>query len=65
MNKKELRKKIKELPVNLGIVGLALIFGLAERGAVAVSEILKGPERGMGRSLKRIEGLKNFWDYFN
>jgi hypothetical protein len=65
MNKKELRKKIKELPVNLGIVGLALVFGLAERGAAAVSEILEGPGRGMSRSLKRIEKTKNFWDYYD
>lgn len=65
MNKKELRKKIKELPVNLGVVGLALVFGLAEGGAVAISEILKGPGRGPGRSLKRIGGAKNFWDYYD
>ena len=64
MNKKELRKKIKELPINLSIIGLALLLGLGERGIVAISEILKGPNRGMIRSLRRIERTKNFWDYY-
>ncbi len=65
MNKRELKNRIKELPINLGIGGLALIFSLAGRGAVAVSEILEGPKRGMRRSLKRIEETKDFWDYYD
>lgn len=65
MDKKQLKEKIKDLPVNIGIVGLALLLGLGERGAVAVSEILEGPGRGLGRSLKRIERMKTFWDYYD
>lgn len=65
MNKKQLKEKIKDLPVNIGIVGLALLLGLGERGAVAVSEILKGPGRGLRRSLKRMEKTKSFWDYYD
>lgn len=65
MDKRKLKKKIKELPVNLGFAGLALVCSLAEGGAMALSEILEGPGRGLRRSLKRIEETKNFWDYYN
>ena len=65
MNKKQLKEKIKDLPVNIGIVGLALLLGLGERGAVAISEILEGPGRGLRRSLKRMEKTKSFWDYYD
>ncbi len=65
MDKKDLQKKIKELSVNLGITSLALIFGLAERGAAAMSEILKGQSRGIGRSYRRMSELKTFWDYYD
>jgi len=65
MNKKQLKEKIKDLPANVGIIGLALLLGLAKSGAVALSEILEGPGRGMRRSLKRIEETKSFWDYYD
>lgn len=65
MNKKQLKEKIKDLPVNISVVGLALLLGLGKGGAVAVSEILKGPGRGMRRSLKKIEEAKGFWDYYD
>jgi len=63
MDKKKLKKKIKELPVNLGIIGLALICGLAESGAMAISEILEGPSRGIGRSYSSILILKRGWTW--
>ncbi len=65
MNKKQLKEKIKDLPTSAGIAGLALLLGLAERGTVAISEILEGPGRGMRRSLKKIEETKHFWDYYD
>lgn len=65
MNKKNLKKKIKELPVNLSIVGLALLFGLAERGGILISEILSGPNRGLGRSMRRMSETKDFWDHYS
>ncbi|MBI5079642.1 hypothetical protein HZB06_03205 [Candidatus Wolfebacteria bacterium] len=65
MNRKKLKKKIGELPVNLSIVGLALLFGLAERGGVLISEIIQGPNRGLGRSMRRISETKNFWDHYS
>lgn len=65
MDKRKLKKKIKELPVNLGFIGLALVCSLAEGGTMALSEILKGPGRGMRRGLRRIENAKTFWDYYD
>jgi len=65
MNKKQLREKIKDLPVSVGIAGLALILGLGERGAAAMSEILAGPSRGIGRSYRRMSELRTFWDYYD
>ena len=65
MNKKQLKEKIKELPVDLSIAGFALLLGLAERGAVLFSEIFEGPSRGMMKSYRRISKMKNFWDYYD
>ena len=65
MDKKQLKRKLKELPVNLGVGGLALVFSLAEGGIVTLDEILKGPGRGLGKSLNRISKLKTFWDYYD
>jgi len=64
MNKKKLEQRIKELPVNISIGGVALLFGLAERGAVALSEILETGGHSFGRSYSRMNKLKNFWNYY-
>src|SRR3990167_8879042 len=65
MNKKKIKDKIKELPVDLTIGGLALLLGLAERSLVATSEILKGPSRGIKKSYRNISNLETFWDYYD
>lgn len=64
MNKKQLKEKIRDLPVNLSLVSLALLFGLAEKGAAVTSEILAGPGRGL-RGYRRITAMKTFWDYYD
>jgi len=66
--KKQLKKniveqKIKELPMNIGIASVALLFGLAERGTAAFSEILNTNGHSFGKSYNRINNLNNFWDY--
>ncbi|MCX6702509.1 MAG: hypothetical protein NTW60_01405, partial [Candidatus Wolfebacteria bacterium] len=66
MDKKKIRQSIKELPINFSIAGLALLLGLGERGAMAVSEILAGPQRGgLAKGLKRISDMRDFWDYYD
>lgn len=66
MDRKQLKGKIKNLPVNVGIVGLALLLGVAERGTVLFSEILKGPGRGrIAAGYKRILEIKDFWNYYD
>jgi hypothetical protein len=62
--KKILKEEIRELPVNLSILGLALILGLAERGVAAISEILEGPGRGISKSYRKISEMKDYWDYY-
>lgn len=65
MNKRQLKEKIKELPANISIIGMALLFSLAEGGVVALDEILKGPRQGLSKSYDRILRLKTFWDYYD
>jgi len=64
MNKKQLKEKIKNLPINLSLAGLALLLGLAERGAAVTSEILAGPGRGL-KGYQKIIAMKDFWDYYD
>ncbi len=65
MKRKILKEKMRGLPVNFSIAGLALILGLAERGTAIISEILEGPSRGMKRGYQRISAMKKFWDYYD
>ncbi|MFH1346912.1 MAG: hypothetical protein ABIH10_01535 [Spirochaetota bacterium] len=65
MEKGQFKQIIKDLPVNTSLVGMALLLGLSERGAVALSEILAGPGRGIGRSYQRVMETKDFWDYYD
>lgn len=65
MNKKQLKEKIKDLPASAGIAGLALLLSLAEGSTAALSEILEGPRRRMRRSLEKIKGTGNFWNYYD
>ena len=65
MEKEQFKQIIKDLPMNTSLVGMALLFGLAERGAVALSEILAGPGRGLGRSYQKMMETKDFWDYYD
>ncbi len=65
MDKKGLKEKIKELPANLSITSFVLLLGLADRGLVALSEILEGPTREITKSYQRISKMKDFWDYYD
>jgi hypothetical protein len=62
--KRQIKNKLKELPANIGFASIAALICLAEGGATAFDEILKGPGRGLGRSYERILRQKNFWDYY-
>jgi hypothetical protein len=62
--KRQIKNKLKELPANIGFASIAALICLAEGGATALDEILKGPGRGLGRSYERILRQKNFWDYY-
>jgi DNA-binding transcriptional regulator PaaX len=65
LQRTQLKKKLQTLPVNMGIAGLALLFGLAERGVAAVSEVLETGGHSLGRSYGAMTGLRNFWDYYD
>lgn len=65
LKKTQLMDKLQDLPVNMGIVSLALLFGLAERGIMAISEILETGGHSMGKSYNRMAGLRDFWDYYD
>jgi len=65
MNKKQLKEKIKDLPVNVSVIGWALLWEIGERRAIPLSEILKGLAERMGRSLRRTEKKGTFWDYYS
>ena len=65
INKKQLKKTVEELPINISIAGLALIFGLAERETAALSEILETGGHNLGKSYDRMANLGNFWDYYD
>ena len=64
ISRKQLKRKLKELPQNLSMAGLALILSLAEGGANALSGILKGPREGIGKTYERILKLKSVQDYY-
>jgi len=63
-NKRQVKNKLKELSVNIGFASIAALICLAEGGATAFDEILKGPGRGLGRSYVRMLKQKTFWDYY-
>jgi len=65
MNKKQLKEKIKDLPVNVSVIGWALLWEIGKRRAIPLSEILKGLAERMGRSLRRTEKKGTFWDYYS
>ncbi len=65
MDKRGLKEKIKELPANLSITSFVLLLGLADRGLVALSEILEGPTREITKNYQRISKIKDFWDYYD
>lgn len=60
-----MKQVLKELPSNLSMVGLALILSLAESGSTALSEILKGPQKGLGKTYEKILKVKSFRDYYD
>ncbi|PIU99305.1 hypothetical protein COS59_00500 [Candidatus Wolfebacteria bacterium CG03_land_8_20_14_0_80_36_15] len=64
ISRKQLKRKLKELPQNLSMAGLALILSLAEGGANALSGILKGPREGIGKTYERVIKLKSVQDYY-
>lgn len=65
MEKEQLKQVIKDLPGNASLAGMALLLGLAERGAIGLSEILAGTGRGLGKSYQRVMETKDFWDYYD
>lgn len=65
IKKTQLKKKLQNLPINMGIAGLALLFGLAERGTAAISEILETGGHSLGKSYGRMAELKDFRDYYD
>lgn len=65
MRRDDLGEIIKNLPVRISVISLALLFSLAERSQVLLEEILKGPSRNIGSGYKRITNLRNFWDHLD
>jgi len=65
MDRKKIKKNIKDLPINISIAGLALLIGLSERSMAAFSEILGTSGHSLGKSYSRMNELKNFWDYYD
>jgi len=61
---KRIKQKLKELPQNLSMAGLALILSLAESGATTLSGILRGPKEGVGKTYERVIKLKSIQDYY-
>ena len=62
--KNAIKKKLQNLPINMGIAGLALLFGLAERGTAVISEILGTGGHSLGRSYGRMAEFKDFREYY-
>lgn len=64
--KEQIKTQLKELPLNIGITSLALLFSLAERNMAMLSDILEGPGRiTISKVYAKAGNLKTFWDYYD
>lgn len=63
-SKKSGGKKDLTIPTRVGLLGLALLIGLAERGAVTLAGIFLKSPRELKKSLREIEDLPTLTDYY-
>lgn len=66
MGRKNQTKERTNLSSKIGLASLALLLGLAERGASALIDLLNLGQSRMGMAGAITKGLhgKNFWDYY-
>ncbi len=64
-NKNKTKERIS-LSSRIGLASMALLFGLAERGASTLADLLNlnDSKMGMAGALMKELGKKNFWDYY-
>lgn len=57
-------KKKRDWPKKLGMISLAILWALAERGAWIVGEMIAPPRESLHKSLRKIDALKTIGDYY-